>query len=256
MVRLVFQKNVEELLETMVKHSTSNSKTYRVDELVVNFHDAVIYGSDLRLVQSGKEWLNDACINFFFAVLRQSASIDHIVFMDPSVVSFFMHQCTNDEDLADFKDGFQYPPTGKIVVPVNDNMTSASHWQRPGGGNHWSLLVIVTSSIVEDIQCWHFDSVRGSNNAAAAREVTRKMNEFIFRGKGSQLVEASAPRQVNGYDCGLHMLAAAELFESMASITFEDYERALRNFVRETPDFCLKLRGRIEKDILWLATHS
>jgi sentrin-specific protease 8 len=241
----------------MAMHLTSNSKTYRFDELIVNFHDAVIYGSDLTLVQSRKEWLNDACINFFFAVLRQADSTDNIVFMDPSVVSFFMHQCTDDEDLADFKDGFQYPPTGKIVVPINDNMTLASHWQRPGGGNHWSLLVIVTSSTVEVVQCWHFDSVRGSNNAAAARDVTRKMNEFIFKGKGSsQLVEASTPRQVNGYDCGLHMLAAAEMFESMASINLEDYERALRNFVRETPDFCLKLRGRIEKDILRLATHS
>jgi sentrin-specific protease 8 len=235
---------------------TSNSKTYRADELVVNFHNAVIYGSDLKLVQRRREWLNDACINFFFAVLSRSASTDHVVFMDPSVVSFFMHQCTDDEDLADFRDGLQYPPTGKIIVPINDNMALASHWQRPGGGNHWSLLVVVTSSTVEDVQYWHFDSGCGSNNAAAARDVTRKMNEFLFKGEGSQLVETSTPRQANGYDCGVHMLAAAELFESMVSINLEDYEAALRNFVRETPDFCVKLRGRIENEILRLATDS
>ena len=34
------------------------------DDLLVNYHDAVIYPSDLALLDSPTDWLNDASINF------------------------------------------------------------------------------------------------------------------------------------------------------------------------------------------------
>ena len=43
---------------------SSKYKTMSTDDLLVNYHDAVIYPSDLALLDSPTDWLNDACINF------------------------------------------------------------------------------------------------------------------------------------------------------------------------------------------------
>lgn len=39
---------------------------------LLNYHDAVIYPSDLALLDSPTAWLNDACINFQMARLQQT----------------------------------------------------------------------------------------------------------------------------------------------------------------------------------------
>ena len=49
------------------------------DRLLLNFHDAVIYESDLSLLDSPTAWLNDACIHFQmtrFQHRKQGARID------------------------------------------------------------------------------------------------------------------------------------------------------------------------------------
>jgi hypothetical protein len=40
--------------------------------ILISYHDAVIYPSDLALLDSTTDWLNDACINFQMKHLQHS----------------------------------------------------------------------------------------------------------------------------------------------------------------------------------------
>lgn len=97
-----------------------SGKEHDDSEQVLNFRDALIYRGDLKLVQSRTAWLNDSLIHFYFNVLSSIHGDNDCVFMDPSVVSFFIHQCCDDEDLEDFKASTTFPTTGLIFIPVSN----------------------------------------------------------------------------------------------------------------------------------------
>jgi sentrin-specific protease 8 len=211
-------------------------------EKVINYHDAVIYGSDLKLVQSRTAWLNDACIHFYMNVLQHSESNASCLFMDASVVSFLMHQCCDDEDMEDFTKSTTFPKEGKIFVPVNDNMRADSDWMIPGGGSHWSLLV-VSMEANGATQFWHFDSVKSSGNIQAASDIMNKLSLVLDQPTTTtKLIRAATPQQMNCYDCGVHMLAAAKVFASMEGTKLADYERKMWEYSKQNPDFCRELR--------------
>ena len=175
-------------------------------DLILNYNDAVLYRSDLRILRSPSAWLNDACVNFRLTriydlrerqwraaassassaaagcggVEDRSGSLGGSaveersvpLFLDPSVVSYMMHQC-DDDDLADLarswnlgggrrgytdKGGVSSGGNGSgsgrartiattlIFAPVNDgHAASAEAFRTPGGGNHWSALLAVVS---------------------------------------------------------------------------------------------------------------
>jgi Ulp1 family protease len=48
-----------------------SSSVVSADRLLVNYNDAVIYASDLAILDSSTAWLNDACINFQLTRLQQ-----------------------------------------------------------------------------------------------------------------------------------------------------------------------------------------
>ena len=41
------------------------------NKLLINYHDAVIYSSDLALLDNPTAWLNDACIHFWLTHLQK-----------------------------------------------------------------------------------------------------------------------------------------------------------------------------------------
>jgi len=172
-------------------------RDYDDDELVVNYHDAVVYGRDLRLLECSTTWLNDSCIHFHLTrIARRSdgarkAGVD--MFADPSVLSFLVHQCDADDEMLDFVNGHDlFRGIARFFLPINDLMTSgdgSNAWRVPGKGTHWSLLVaLVPSSSSEEttgtplsgdlspLKFFHLDSVSGSNSRAA-RAVARKWQE-------------------------------------------------------------------------------
>ena len=286
-----------------------DSPSYKDDELVINYHDAVIYGSDLKLVQSETAWLNDSCILFYMTYLEKKYNDGNtfIKMMDPSVTSYFMHQCVDDDEIGDFVSGFQLPTVtdeappssttslspssfstseipnlgmkviGKIFIPINDNM-SISHsrtWTQPGGGNHWSLLLLVLSNSTfggnsKLVSYIHLDSIQNSHNSVAAADVVTKLNRYIFEPNGympftSKVLQQSknTPQQRNSYDCGIHMLMAIEQIlltnsdtTSTLLLEVQQYERILQEYVRNHPTFCQELRSTISNTIVDIAAKS
>ena len=56
--------------------NNNNSSSHEQEQQLLNYHDAVIYPSDLALLDSPTAWLNDACINFQMAYLQQNQKDD------------------------------------------------------------------------------------------------------------------------------------------------------------------------------------
>jgi sentrin-specific protease 8 len=202
------------------------------DTLLLNYHDAVIYQRDLRLVVED-EWLNDSIMHFYLEYLQQrelASSNDLNVlgidyFMDPSVVSFFMQQCVDQKDIEEFVAAAPFPKeNGRIFIAVNDQMSPSADWmndETPSNsarGMHWSLLLItVRSSSAKVVEAYHFDS-HGDSNFAVASEIARKIGMHVYQTPPSKPMVVHAcktPQQVNGYDCGIHVLAAAKILSQM-----------------------------------------
>lgn len=237
------------------------------DALMVNYRDACVYGRDWKLVASATAWLNDVCIHYHFATLqaahddafKNDESSKSTLLLDPAVISFFVHQCEDDDEVADFLRGYGgFTAAKRILVPINDSMAAGNaNWNQPGslggGGTHWSLLV-VTLHVDQDsrpapavtLYAHHFDSQprtrqRRSTNAVAAQDVATKLQQAL-RWQSAQsttttnascsndpvaaaaviVQECAVPQQRNGHDCGAHVLAAAEAVLSIAGSDADD----------------------------------
>lgn len=184
--------------------------------LLLNHHDAVLYESDLALLESPTAWLNDACMNFGMTLLSQK--YPSLAFMDPAVVSFYMHQCIDEDEIQEFVQGNpQLQTCSLIFIPINNGHAPSNTWHEQRG-THWSLLVIVRRADDAGIRYLHFDSVTGSN-ARTVQAVAEKFSRILKpQSFPVVLVECTTPQQRNGYDCGLHVLAAAEVLTTMDDI--------------------------------------
>jgi hypothetical protein len=208
------------------------------DQLVLNFHDAILYGSDVSLVESPSAWLNDACIHFYMTVLQQQHPA--VMFVDPSVVTFLMHQC-DEEDLEEFSARFD-KGREKYCVPINNGHASSAAWKRPCGGSHWSLLLVIGDLY------WHFDSVKGGNSPAA-RAVAKVFSNILGHDESGKVIEVTTPQQHNSYDCGLHALAAAEVLARSELGASERAEEALINAKLGRPGFGPEMRRKIRDKV-------
>lgn len=124
--------------------------------LISTLLDADIYESDLDLFR-GKNWLNDSCINYCLRQLEFRISNRKILLMNPSVVSFLLIQCDEEEEFRELATGIEITTREWMLVPVNnsDSFTTVS--------THWSLLLVQTKTG----KSYHFDSCAMHNNVAA-----------------------------------------------------------------------------------------
>jgi len=295
--------------------------SFRDDELVVNYRDAVVYGRDLRLFEgdgAGGGWLNDACIHYHLARLEQRhrerrrrregerEEEGEVWLMDPAALSFLVHQCDlDDEDeLRDFVyNGYGgFRGVARFFLPVNDTMASDEDassplsWAVPGNGTHWSLLVAAvaaaettaefSSSRAPSLEFHHLDSLPGSNTRAAAAVAGMWQRAWSFAAQARPqstttapptVVECDVPRQANGYDCGVHVIATAEALLQLdegadggagRGVTGnsnesrprrEEYEALVRRYFEGgggPASLCGKLRRRVADDIRSVAAAA
>lgn len=223
--------------------------SFHSKKLILNYHDAVLYESDKAILESPTAWLNDACIHFYLTILQQQ--FPNVKFMDPSVITFLMHQC-DDEDLDDFSSGFD-KDCDMYFIPINDVHGNTNSWQHQGNGSHWSLLIAIpgtatTTTRSDSIRYAHLDSVSGSN-ARVAQAVAAVMDKVLGdRGRGGcavSVVEVWTPQQFNAHACGLHVLYTAKILAKDQFTSIENWETTLVHSKLGKPAFDLEIRQEI-----------
>lgn len=209
------------------------------DEIILSYNDVVLRRSDLSIL-SGPHFLNDRIIEFYFSYLPLIYPSSDIYLVPPSI-AFWLQNCTDEETLKDFVEPLNLPAKTLVIFAVNNNddVTAAE------AGTHWSLLVFYRFANI----FVHHDSLRGSNCA-----YSRTLYESVARYMGNSdshipyLEHELSPQQQNGYDCGLFLIAIAEVIcKWYTSSNRVDGEHLWYSDVKEqvTPSSVSEMRGGI-----------
>ncbi|EGG14762.1 sentrin-specific protease 8 [Cavenderia fasciculata] len=176
------------------------------DPLVLSYGDTSLYQSDIDILKQRYQWLNDAIIQFFFEYLSEESFkeyLDRICFMSASTV--FMLHFIQDASVSGLKDiigGLKLDSKDIVFIPINNN-------QDPNviaGGSHWSLLVFIKA-----LNCYYYyDSLPNSSegNRECACLIAKTLSPLLLPptmkwNVSSMFKIRQAPKQSNGYDCGL-----------------------------------------------------
>ncbi|WCJ41120.1 NEDD8-specific protease 1 [Euphorbia peplus] len=174
------------------------------DRMILSYNDTVLRKSDLDIL-SGPFFLNDRIIDFYFTYLSSTYPSDDILLVSPSI-AFWLSNCPDIDSLNDFVQPLKLPEKRLVIFPVNDN----NDVNLAEGGSHWSLLAYQRDANVFT----HHDS-NSSMNKRHALQLYKVVAKFIgSSGAGThcQYVELTdSPQQVNGYDCGVYIVAIARV---------------------------------------------
>ncbi|XP_050370355.1 NEDD8-specific protease 1 [Argentina anserina] len=208
------------------------------DEKILSYQDVVLRRSDLDIL-SGPYFLNDRIIEFYFSYL--SSGSGEILLVPPSI-TFWIMNCPA-ESLKDFLDPLDFPNKKLVIFPVNDN----DDVSEAEGGFHWSLLAFERS-----INTFvHHDSSLGGWNKRPAKRLYNAVKNFM--GDSSSATDpvykecTDSPNQVNGYDCGMYVLAITRILCSWYGSKDEDGDNLWFSAVKEqvTPSAVSAMRGEI-----------
>jgi hypothetical protein len=189
------------------------------NKLVLNYlGDAVIYSSDLAILECSTAWLNSDIIHFWFSRLKKQPNLIvgggggesdvHVqvdcLLLDPAVISFIMHQLEeSDEDYEDEVSNLMSTwnleqQQRRIFLPINDEYGRSSmrytQGQQQASGSHWTLLLVDilmsaappvdteqqhNNVIVPEMKFYHCDSHRGYNQFAAQAVANKVKSVFL-----------------------------------------------------------------------------
>ena len=240
------------------------------NKLILNYQNVCLYESDVEILRTPKSWLNDSCIYFRFTQLSEQAALINSCkckFMDPSILSFIMHQC-DDDDFLDLYSSMSLHEYKHLFIPVNDSMNvETDTWKRQGGGSHYSLLfvTILPTKMMEETtdlktfdkssnSCnhhskkksrflfFHFDSHQGANENVSymvAQKILKLLtlnDENVYsistRDGTAVLSQCLTPQQLNYYDCGIYLLKISEILALSPYIMSYDIDSNRHEFQR------------------------
>ncbi|DBA86056.1 TPA: hypothetical protein ACH3X1_005579 [Trebouxia sp. C0004] len=119
-------------------------------------------------------------------------------------MTFLLSQLAGTGDISGIVAPMQLSLKSLICFAVNDNLDAGN----AEGGSHWTLAVYSK----KDRTFFHYDSASGSCNVLAARKVARAVQPYLEDpSKKSKVVAVQTPMQTNAYDCGVYVLACAEM---------------------------------------------
>ncbi|KAM0999668.1 hypothetical protein EV2_006627 [Malus domestica] len=226
---------------------TSNHSEYTIDiyqmgkpnpdEKILSYNDVVLRRSDLDIL-SGPYFLNDRLIEFYFSYL--SSCSEEILLIPPSIAFWMMNAV--GQGLHEFLVPLNLPDKKLVIFPVNDNEDVSE----AGGGSHWSLLAFERDSNV----FVHHDSNGGMNRRHAKKlydAVVDFMSVSSSATKPTYQECSDSPQQVNGYDCGLYVLAIARVICSWYGSKDKGEQTLWFHAVREqvTPSVVAAMRNVI-----------
>lgn len=175
------------------------------ERIVLTFGDATLRESDVALLAPGR-WLNDAVIAFAFEFLAASAaSSGEVVLVSPASVE--LARFAGDSAFVRDVFGTQLgvASCGAALFPVNN--AGRANVGRANAGSHWSLLAFVARP---EPTFLHIDAL-GDANAQSAREVAEALAPAVSSSSARFVSLCGvAPRQMNGADCGVFVVAFAQ----------------------------------------------
>ncbi|CAI5475618.1 unnamed protein product [Closterium sp. Yama58-4] len=267
-----------------------------MDAKVLSFGDVLLRACDVATLEPS-QWLNDKIIEFYFEYLSRTllaasdpsasaagaaagtasssaggassssfgaggaaaggaargegtSSSSAVLLVGPSV-SFWLNICPSDDDVTETMAPLGVESKELIALAVNDNNDPTL----PEAGSHWSLLLFIRSRRL----FLHFDSA-GSHNLEAAKGLAEKLQALLgVTVTDDTFQSASTPQQLNGYDCGVYVLAIAKALCETASAapegkaSAEELERSAKGVDAAA---VTKLRGDVKQLIQHLGKQS
>lgn len=140
-------------------------------KLILSYNDINLYDYDVKLFNQG-QWLNDICINFCFSCITtlnsSKISMNQILLMDASVVSFLRIQCEGDEEYKELYESLSLELKEWIFIPLNNARSFDEEC------HHWSLILLRSQTCT----LYHFDSF-GTSNYASAESMKVKLSKLM-----------------------------------------------------------------------------
>lgn len=180
--------------------NTRPSRSKRDQNAVfLSFHDSIIRDSDMGILDTN-EWLNDTLISFYFEYLEKEQFAQYkeqVALISPGLTHLIKME---KENVEVFLDPLSLHNKILVIFPIND-----CGEDNAAGGSHWTLLFYLRSTNAFT----HYDS-QGHSNANDAKKVMGKTVPFLNTRSQPSFEEALTPQQVDGFNCGIHVICNAE----------------------------------------------
>ncbi|XP_040384684.1 uncharacterized protein LOC102718700 [Oryza brachyantha] len=173
------------------------------EERVLSHGDVVLLRCDLTVLH-GPHFLNDRIIAFYFAHLSSSLPARDDLLLLPPSIPYLLSNLPDPPSVAAVADPLRLASRRLVLFPVNDN-PDVSHAE---GGSHWTLLVLDNTHPDSGPRFVHHDSLPPTN-LLPARRLAAVLRPLLPPSARIPLIEGPTPRQTNGYDCGVFVLAVA-----------------------------------------------
>ena len=169
------------------------------DKIVVRHGGISLYESDLDTLR-GPWWLTDAVIEFTFAKLSSSiTNIEDVLLLPYSITGVMNASSTN---VAQLENNLRLRSRSLVLMVVTDSKDPSI----ADSGSHWSLLVLDNTRN----RFVHHDSM-GFANLEAAEHLANMIREGLPDVQDAQFINAATPQQRNCHDCGIYVMAVAEV---------------------------------------------
>jgi sentrin-specific protease 8 len=208
------------------------------DEIVLNYHNSLLYRSDLQLLEY-PNWLNDRLIAFvyeYFEYEKYESRKQQVAFVNPSVSQFIKLDGDLDEVIACFLGPLDLSSKQFIFLPINDNNDPENT-----GGSHWSLLFVNKP----ESTFMHYDSSRGSNRSIAFKLFLKLKAYFAC---DHFVDEPKSPQQTNTCDCGVYVISVTDSITNCladANMTQADLSSITPVYVKEQRSFWRDLISKL-----------
>ncbi|KAF8725940.1 hypothetical protein HU200_020514 [Digitaria exilis] len=181
----------------------------KADERVLSHGGVVLVRSDLGILRRPR-FINDRIIAFYFAHLSSyfaAGGDDDDLLLLPASITYLLINLPEPAAVAAVAEPLRLGSRRLTLLPINDNPTV----DLPDGGSHWSIMVLDHTDLASGPRFVHHDSVRGEPNLPVAERLAEALSPLIVDGPGKvvPLVEGATPRQPNGYDGGVYVMAIA-----------------------------------------------
>ena len=168
------------------------------DKIVLSFYESLIRKSDIDILLSNN-WLNDQIISFYFEYLEKNIyqHDKHILFISPEVTQCI--KIIGENEIKLFLEPLNAKSKLFIFFPLNDNTNDTA------GGTHWSLLIYSRPKNT----FYYLDSLMTINCSVDYNNFIKHIERDLEIGTPDIKV-LNCLQQVNGYDCGIHVLCAVD----------------------------------------------